>query len=105
MIDRPSDRPLPNSTIDLRDLAVPTVHLNGSHGPTLVSDLQTAYVAVDAAIDALARAMPHGRDYYVQPSPHHALAQATREHCARVAVLARVRRELTTIAIAIQDQR
>jgi len=54
------------------------------------------------AIDALSKAHPDGRDYYVQGLD--ATHKATDEHRSRVHRLASVRDELAAIAEAIHDQ-
>lgn len=83
-------------------MMIPTVHLNGSAGETLLSQNTNALEAVRKAIDALCDAGPNSRDYYVQ-GPDAGLA-AQREHESRVASLKRVRDELAAIVDGIQDQ-
>ena len=78
---------------------VPTIHMNGTSLGELQTQLMDALQAVDAAVDALRRACPNGRDYY--PQGDRAIHDALREHGDRVARLAAVRDELTTIAEAV----
>ena len=90
-------------------LAVPTVHLNGTSKQELLDQLQNAFRAVREAQNVLAKAAPHGRDYYVQDADHPAMKggaifTAQAQHHARMAKLAGVCEELEQIAIAVQDQ-
>ena len=45
---------------------IPTLHLNGTSGTTLVEEYRDAYKAIDRAIDALAATTCNGRDFYPQ---------------------------------------
>jgi len=46
------------------ELAVPFVHLNGDRRETLLDNLDAAYTAVTAAMDALRQCAPNGRNAY-----------------------------------------
>ena len=48
------------------EIWVPRVHLNGSSYEELMTQLSTVTEALGFALDALAQATPHGRDYYMQ---------------------------------------
>lgn len=71
---------------------VPTVHLNGTDGASLMACYLEARQAVDFAMEALKATAPHGRDYYVQPDKG-ALSRATAEYMARMAALETVDRK------------
>ena len=83
-------------------LATPTIHLNGTSAKELFEGYLAAYRAIGAAIDAVQKACPNGRDYY--PQGNEAIQQALAEHRARLEKLIEVRREIETIAQIIQDQ-
>jgi hypothetical protein len=83
-------------------MMVPTIHLNGTSRQELLDGYVVTLRAVCDAIDALSKAHPNGRDYYVQgPDATH---KAKDEHRSRVHRLASVRDELAAIAEAIHDQ-
>ena len=46
------------------ELATPFVHINGDRRETLLDRLETAYSAVNAAMDALRHCAPNGRNAY-----------------------------------------
>lgn len=74
----------------------PTIHLNGSSRGDLFDAYVDATVAVEAAIDAVAKASPHGRDYY--PQGGDAFDKARAEHNARLEALNKVANELHRLA-------
>lgn len=78
----------------------PTIHLNGSHGPTLLQDHIKCMEAIVKAQEALINIAPHGRDYYLGGS----IQEAINEYAARYRKLEEVRKELEEIAVHIQDQ-
>lgn len=84
-------------------MKLPTIHLNGTSANALFEQVCDAMGAMRAAIVALDRASPNGRDYYTQ-GPN-ALAEAIAEHDERVKRLLSVQRELETLAEHIADQR
>ena len=47
-------------------MMIPTIHLNGTSRDALLSELESAYIAMQSAIKALSAVTVHGRDYYVQ---------------------------------------
>ena len=83
-------------------MLIPTVHMNGTAGEVLRDQYTTAAEAIRRALDAVCNSGPNARDYYVQ-GPEAARA-AQREHEERIAALKRVRDELASIAVGIQDQ-
>jgi hypothetical protein len=78
------------------DIAMPTIHINGTSAQALFDANLTAVQAVEHAIDTLAQAAPNGRDYYVQGPD--AFRRAQQEHDARQRLLNRIAMELTQIA-------
>lgn len=89
-------------TTTATELSIPTVHLNGTRGADLVSQHRDASDAVREAMELLAAAAPHGRDYYVQGPDAYIKARA--EHDARMGALRKVYEELRGLAIAISRQ-
>lgn len=63
----------------------PTVHLNGTDRAELLSQALNVHDALLAAQDALSKACPNARDYYVQGDDAFVLART--EHLARVQAL------------------
>ena len=83
-------------------MIIPRVHRNGTSRDELLKQLADARQAIDQALEAMARATPHGRDYYVIGD--RAIIQAREEHFARVAKLSEVLTELETISEGIDAQ-
>ena len=83
-------------------IAVPTVHLNGTSKQALLDQLQEAIGAIEDAGKALARAAPHGRDYYIQKD--NPINAAMDQHDARMEKLRSIVRELEFIAEQVVDQ-
>jgi len=83
------------------NLIVPCVHMNGTSKPDLENQLEEAYLAIGNAIDALKKAAPNARDYYVYDSG--AYEEAREQHFARMEKLYRVQNELGTIHLAILE--
>lgn len=77
-----------------------TVHLNGTSRDELRRGYETASQAVFAAIEAVAKASPNGRDYY--PQGPDVILQATLQHRARLAKLREVLTELQQIEEGLQ---
>lgn len=74
----------------------PSIHMNGSSASALFDGYVAAMLAVDAAIEKLAQASPHGRDYYLQGGD--AFDKARAEHTARLHALRGVAGELRELA-------
>ena len=85
-----------------KDLIAPTVHLNGTSKQGLMDGLDKAYVAIHAAMEALAMSAPNGRDYYVQDGD--ALAPALEQHFDRMGRLKSVYDELADLMTLIDEQ-
>jgi hypothetical protein len=81
------------------NLAIPTVHLNGTSREQLLEGLSDAIHAMHEAGRALAKAAPNARDYYVQGAG--AINTALNQHEARMTKLREVIRELEQIVFAI----
>ena len=84
----------------------PTIHLNGTSAADLLAQYRAAYEATFAALEALCKAAPHGRDYYLQgnssyPGGSSAITNAQNEHEARVAKLLEVSEELHQLALHV----
>ena len=85
------------------DLAVPTVHLNGTAKAALLDQISEAIQALHQATDKLACAAPNARDYYVQ-ADESAFQTAAKQHAHRMLRLGAVIKELELIGEAIADQ-
>jgi len=83
------------------NLIVPCVHMNGTSKFELVLQLEDTYLAIGNAIDALKKAAPNARDYYVYDSG--AYEEAREQHFDRMERLYRVQNELATIHLAIHE--
>lgn len=80
----------------------PKINLNGSAGTDLIKGYSDAHRALDAALDALARITPHGRDYQTSPEGDYEKARA--EHIARCTAVRAVRDEMMDLALSVRDQ-
>jgi hypothetical protein len=80
----------------------PRIHLNGSHGPTLLAQYLEATTAASEALKLLLAIDVNGRDYYVI-SPN-AANVAMVEHSARCAALRAIFNDLCAIADNIDSQ-
>lgn len=74
-------------------MILPTIHLNGSSPNRLAEGYKVAAIALDAAIARLRETSPNGRDYLANWE----LLEACTEHADRVALLQRVRADLTEL--------
>lgn len=84
------------------EIWVPRVHLNGSSYEELMTQLSTVTEALGFALDALAQATPHGRDYYMQGD---AIGPARADHAGRTGRLKSVLTEIELIAAGVYQQR
>ena len=84
-------------------MLIPTIHVNGSSADALLTQLRDAQHALQGALEALARAAPHGRDYYPQGDSAYRLA--AEEHGARALKVREVVHDLGVLREAICDQR
>lgn len=83
-------------------MKIPTVHLNGSSATELLRVNLNARQAVAEAVDALYRAAPNARDFYVQGDDAFSLAAS--QFKSQVSRLQDVYNELTEIVDGISDQ-
>jgi hypothetical protein len=74
----------------------PVIHANGTPAGILLRQYLAAHTALQRAMDALAHAAPHGRDYY--PAGPAAFAEADKAHRNNVEALERVRLHLMDMA-------
>ena len=82
------------------ELAVPFVHLNGDRRETLLTNLENAYTAVTAAMDAMRQCSPNGRNAY----PVDGLMKRLKsQYQARQEYLQAVADSLEAEAIALQE--
>lgn len=79
----------------------PTLNLNGSDPIALVSALRKVDTAVRDALEALALATPHGRDYQIG---EHTREEAMEVHRERQSLLKAVRRSIGDEVAKIVDQ-
>ena len=84
------------------DLAVPTVHLNGTSKKELMQQYLDAIRALKNARDIMQQGGPHGRDYYVQGNE--ATQVAIAQHRVRLQKVNDVIAELETIGLAVVKQ-
>jgi hypothetical protein len=81
----------------------PTIHLNGTSSDDLFAQVCVVLEALRWARDAMRRAAPHGRDYYIQGDQ--AFNNANGEHVARLDKLTDIMREYEAMAEYIADER
>jgi len=77
----------------------PTVHLNGTSKEQLLADYGAAVTKLRTAIDAVANAWPHPRDYYTQGG--NTIDLAIHQHQDRLKRLRSVLAELDEIREAL----
>lgn len=84
-------------------MVVPSVHLNGTSKDELITQLVAVDHAIEKAIAAIRRAMPHNRDYYVQPDPDAGI-KARMAFDDRLITLSQLRADFSELCYAIYDQ-
>lgn len=82
-------------------MTLPTIHTNGTHPKDLLEDNTKAWRAVNAAVEAVSKAGPNARDYYVQHPD--AFTEAQKEHRARIGKLVEVADELMAMLEYLAD--
>ena len=82
-----------------KDIAVPSIWLNGTSEEKLLEDLANARTAIKAAIEALCVTAPNSRDYYPQGTA--AYEKARHAHILRLEALHKLNGELVEIAEGI----
>lgn len=84
---------------DMSNVVLPTVHLNGTSSKELCQLREDAYLAINAALDAMRQMAPNGRDYYPVPG---SMERAQEQHRRRCLALQRVADEISYEAVEIQ---
>lgn len=84
------------------DLAIPTVHMNGTSKDDLLQQLMDAASALRSARELMQKAAPNGRDYYVQNDT--ALRTAIQQHTDRLMKLDALVAEYEEIMEKVADQ-
>lgn len=84
------------------NLAVPTVHLNGTSKATLLEQQASIRDAIRNTIDVLRKAAPHSRDYY--PQEGDAWKRAEQQHLARIKLLNDMYGEMMQISLLTDAQ-
>ncbi len=83
-------------------MTIPTIHLNGTSKDDLLEQWMGYASALRAAREALTKAQPNGRDYYVQSSD--ALREALNEHSDRARKIDSLIEEAEAMMEKIADQ-
>ena len=81
----------------------PTLNLNGTTGAELAEQCRAAWVALQAALEALQGMAPHGRDYQTAGADSYKVARE--QYIDRVRRLESVKDEIMDIYEAIEKQR
>lgn len=76
----------------------PTIHLNGTSPVSLADDISIAREKIDETIEAMAKASPNARDYYVQGPG--AFDQADDEHMERMKKLHSIKEDLVDPSVS-----
>jgi len=84
----------------MSDLALPTIHLNGSGASNLFRGYTNALKAIREAREALNATSPHPRDYYVSDDPT-AYANAREQHYQRMKGLETLEQDLEALQIHV----
>jgi len=82
-------------------MRAPTIHLNGTSGEALLDQATSAAQALREALEAMGRAAPNARDYYVQGPEAFPLADDA--HDARCAAVRALIAEYEELAEALAD--
>lgn len=93
-------------TVELngRQIAVPSVHLNGTSEKGLTDPIEKVRSHLRDAHDTLRHASPHMRDFYTQENASASFALASEQHFDRISRIEVLIEELETLQMAIQDQ-
>ena len=84
----------------MTNLINPTLNLNGSDPAYLVNQRRQAMDCLNDAIEALARAAPHGRDY---PGDYDRCITDRETHFIRIQAIKAISEAIYAEAIAIQE--
>jgi hypothetical protein len=91
------------TTLFTKPLITPLVNNNGATAQSLVAEQVAVIKALDAAIDAMAKATPHGRDFQTHTTAFADIDARLAWH-ERMGVLIALKAEVTNNALAIQKQ-
>lgn len=86
----------------MTQLAVPTVHLNGTSKSELQKQIMDVCLALDQAEAVMCAAAPHSRDYYVQSD--YAYGTARTQHYNRLVTLQGIKKEYEQIWENLEEQ-
>lgn len=86
------------------ELALPTIHLNGTNGADLKEGWERTYSAIGEAKRALQETAPNMRDFYVQKDGNANFEKARNEHFERLQKLESVRQELVALCEGVDAQ-
>lgn len=78
-----------------KPLSFPVVNLNGTSRKELQEQCRNAWTAIQDALEAMAKMVPHGRDYQTVSFEHYCLARD--QHVARCRSLEQVKDEIMEI--------
>lgn len=82
-------------------LICPKVHLNGTAKQDLLDAIEEAYLAIDAAVDAMKKTAPNGRDYYMYHEG--AFEEARQQYWSQMSRLQSVKDEFEVIVRGIES--
>lgn len=88
---------------DTKEIAAPTIHLNGTSGEQLAEMYELAAKSLYAALVQLHEASPNGRDY-ADNGGRFPFVVARDQHNDRILKLRDILAEITTIRESIADQ-
>ena len=77
---------------------MPMVHLNGTSRRQLQEGYQNAWAALQNAIEVLAKAELHPRDFYIHPDPN-AFVKAREQRDRQFSDLRRIQQEIEAICL------
>ena len=80
----------------------PQININGTHPDSLVDDYKEAYTALQNAIKALQKCMPHGRDYQINPAVYN---DARQEHTDRIFAVSNVAADIIDLGMNVLEQK
>ena len=84
----------------MQPLILPQVNINGTSREALIDQLREVIAALNLAINTMASAMPHGRDYHFRPAEY---TPAREAWSARIATVVDLKDEVTAHAIRLQQ--
>lgn len=86
------------------DLAVPTIHLNGTSAGDLREAWERSYGALGQAKRILQETAPNKRDFYVQKDGDTNFEKARAQHFERLQKLESIRQELVALVEGVDAQ-